>query len=124
MSVIVSTPLLAGAVAWQLDSSPFSFPTTNVLGSNHQIASQSAIKSSIDAARGIVSFSCALPSRAQGAKLKVYNSSGVMVKDFDLQTGASSVQWNVSKNKVAAGIYLACLRYGDVENKIQISIVK
>ena len=124
MSVIVSMPLLAGAVTWTGDSSPFSFPTTNVLGSKHLIASQSVIKSSFDAARGIVSFSCALPSRAQGAKLKVYNSSGVMVKDFDLQAGNSSVQWNVSKNKVAGGVYLASLRYGDVENKLQISIVK
>jgi flagellar hook assembly protein FlgD len=124
MSIVVLAPLLAGAVTWQMDSSPFSFPATSVFGGAHMIASPSAIKSSFDEARGIVSFSCNLPSRAEGAKLRVYNSNGVMVKAFELQTGTSSVQWNVSKNKVAAGVYLASLRYGDVENKIQISIVK
>lgn len=124
MSVVLLMPLLAQAVTWQMDSSPFSFPTVSVLGTTHMIASQTAIRSSFDASRGIVSFSFNLPSTVQGAKLKVYNSGGVMVKAFDLSTQAGSVQWNISKSKVAAGVYLASLRYGDVENKIQLSIVK
>jgi hypothetical protein len=34
------------------------------------------------------------------------------------------VQWNISKNNIAAGIYLASLRFGTVEKTTQISIVK
>jgi hypothetical protein len=124
MSVVVLSPLLVGAVTWQMDSSPFTFPAVSVLNSTHMAGSQMAIKCKYDAAQGIVAFSYDLPSTATAAKLKVYNTGGVMVKSFDLRTGNGTVQWNISKNKVAPGVYMASLKYGNVEKKTQISIVK
>lgn len=83
-----------------------------------------AIKCRYDAARGIVAFSYNLPSKAAGAKLNVYNIGGVMVKNFDLRTGTGMVQWNLSKSSIAPGVYMASLKYGAVEKKTQLSIVK
>jgi hypothetical protein len=124
MSVVVLSPLLVGAVTWQMDSSPFVFPTVSVLNGQHMANAQTAIKCRFDAARGIVSFSYNLTSAAEGAKLKVYNIGGVMVKTFDLPAGTGTVQWNISRNNVAPGVYMASLRYGNVEKKTQLSIVK
>jgi hypothetical protein len=124
MSVMVLSPLLASAVTWQMDSSPFVFPTVSVLNGSHMAVSQTAIACRYDAARGIVSFSYNLTSTAEGAKLKVYNIGGVMVKTFDLRAGTGTVRWNISRNNVAPGVYMASLRYGDVEKKTQLSIVK
>jgi hypothetical protein len=123
-SVVVLSPLLAAAVTWQMDSSPFVFPAVSVLNGSSTAASQTAIRSRYDAARGIVAFSYDLPSTTTAAKLKVYSIAGVMVKSFDLQAGTGTVQWSISKNKVAPGVYMASLRYGNVEKKTQLSIVK
>jgi flagellar hook assembly protein FlgD len=124
VSVVVLSPFLAGAVTWQMDSSPFTFPAVSVLNGNRVAASQTAIKCRFDAVRGIVAFSYDLPATAEGAKLKVYNTGGVMVKRFDLRAGSSAVQWNTSGGSVAPGIYMASLKYGNLEKKIPISIVK
>jgi hypothetical protein len=74
--------------------------------------------------KGVVSIQYSLPQNAKGATLGIYNLSGVRVQSFDLAPGTNMVRWGVSSQRIASGIYLAALRYGTVENKIQISIVK
>jgi hypothetical protein len=124
MSVVALSPLLVQAVTWQLDSSPFSFPTVSSRMGSQAVISQTEFTSTYDAGRGIVSFRFNLPSLTKGATLNVFNHNGVKVRSFDLGQGISSVQWNVSKKTIAAGIYLASLRFGTVEKSTQISIVK
>jgi hypothetical protein len=124
MSGVLLSPLLVGAVTWQMDSSPFSFPAVSTINGNHMIVSQSAIRCNYDAVRGIVAIRYTLPKVAKNAKLNIYNIGGVMIKTFDCAPGSNAIAWNLGSNKVAAGIYLASMRYGNVENKTQISIVK
>jgi hypothetical protein len=66
----------------------------------------------------------ALPAAAKNANLDVFNIDGALVRSFDLQAGSTAVRWDYAKDKVAAGVYVASLRYGEAEKNIQISVVK
>jgi hypothetical protein len=85
---------------------------------------QSILKYKPGMSRGIVTFQYSLPEGTKNAKLMIYSLSGVRVETLDLASGSNSVTWNFSKHKIGAGIYLAAMRFGSFENKIQISIVK
>lgn len=124
MFLMALTPLIAEAVTWSLDSSPFSFPNNSVGKFTQPIGSQLTLKSSFSAARGLVFFRLTLPSLEKGAMLNVFNHKGVKVKSFDVGSGSSVVQWNISKTNVPAGIYLASLKCRGIEKSAQISIVK
>jgi hypothetical protein len=124
LAIVAVTPLPGRAVTWQVDSSPFDFPLLSVLGGKHPGAYQAALRGVYDAGRGIVSFSYRLPPASARAKLRIFNCRGGIVKNFDLDVQAGSVQWNISTSKVAAGVYLASLRCGTIDKKAQISIVK
>jgi hypothetical protein len=124
MFLMALSPLIAEAVTWSVDSSPFLFPTNAVIKNVQSRASQLILKTSFSAARGLVLFRLNLPSLEKSAKLNIFNHYGVKVKSFDVGYGSSVVQWNVSRTNVAAGIYLASLRCGGIEKTTQISIVK
>jgi hypothetical protein len=124
MSGVLLSPLLVGAVTWSVDSSPFSFPTVSTVMGPQALISQTAFKSTYDAGHGIVAFRFNLSSVTKNATLNIFNHNGVRVRSFDVSQGTSAVQWNISRNNIAAGIYLASLRSGTVEKSIQISIVK
>jgi hypothetical protein len=117
-------PFLVGAVTWTADSNQFHWIQTSTINRSLLTASQLAFHYRADLATGSVTILYNLPSRAKGAKINIYNVSGVLLKTFDLQSGSKAVQWNIAKDNAAAGIYVAALRCGDVEKKIQLSIVK
>jgi len=124
VSLVAMSPLLAYAVQWTGDSSPFTFPTVSTIVGQQVVVSQNFLKTTYDAGRGIVAFKFNLPTLTKSATLNIFNHNGVRVKSFDLGQGVSSMQWNISRNNIAAGIYLASLRFGTVEKSTQISIVK
>jgi hypothetical protein len=121
-SVALALPLIAGAATWTITSDPFA--VTAVRYNKISNPAQSILKYKPGASRGIVTFQYSLPEGTKNAKLTIYSLSGVRVESLDLAAGSSSVTWNFSKRKVGAGIYLASMRFGSFENKIQISIVK
>ena len=124
MTMLLLVPLFVGAVTWLGDSNQFRWPITSTTSNSLLKASQIVLQCIPDIAKGIVTIQYKLPSVAKNVKLNIYNVSGVLIQNFDLQPGSSAVQWDYSKNSVAAGIYVASLRYGDVEKNIQISLVK
>ncbi len=117
-------PLIAGAVTWQMDSAPFGFPGTAVKYFRQSDASRAALNCNPSMCNGYVTFQYALPQGAKNARLTIYNLVGKVVESFDLSAEANTVRWGVEKNNVVTGVYLAAMRYGSFENKIQISIVK
>jgi hypothetical protein len=123
VAIAFMAPIIAGAVPWQMDSNPFYFPGVSVKNRVHSPAQISLLCRPV-ISKGVVSIQYSLPQNAKGATLGIYNLSGVRVQSFDLAPGTNMVRWGVSSQRIASGIYLAALRYGTVENKIQISIVK
>jgi hypothetical protein len=123
MAIAFMAPIIAGAVPWQMDSSPFYFPTVSVANRLHAPA-QASLLCRPATSKGVVTIQYNLPQNAKGATLGIYNLSGVRIQSFDLAPGTNVIRWGVSSQRIAAGVYLAALRYGTVENKIQISIVK
>jgi hypothetical protein len=117
-------PLIVGAVTWTADSNQFHWIQTSTINRNLFTASQLDFHYRADMANGNVTILYNLPSRANGAKINVYNISGVLLKSFNIQRGSKAVQWNIAKDNVATGIYVAALQCGDVEKKIQLAIVK
>jgi len=124
MTMLLLVPLCVGAVTWLGDSNQFRWVTTSTTNNSLLEASQTVLQCIPDAAKGIVTIQYKLPAMAKNVKLSIYNVNGVLIQNFALQAGSSAVQWDYSKNSVAAGIYVASLRYGDVEKNIQISLVK
>jgi hypothetical protein len=124
MTMLLAVPFFAGAVIWNGDSNQFRWLGTVTKSDKFLKASQISLRCVPDFAKGTVTMHYALPAAAKNAKLAVYSVSGALVQNFDLQTGSNALQWDYAKNKVAAGIYVASLRYGDVEKNIQLSLVK
>jgi hypothetical protein len=122
--IAVLTPLFVGAVTWQADSGPFSFPSVFIDNSERMHAAQSALRCVPGGAKGIVTFEYRLPAAARGAQLNIYSLGGVLVRNFGLQAGETAVRWSTTESKVASGVYLASLRCGAVEQRIRISITK
>jgi hypothetical protein len=125
MSVMVLSPLFAEAVTWTGTSNAFTFPTVSTKGDVQTAqAPQAALRCRLDAAKGIVTIGYTLPSIIENATLSICNAGGSIVARFNLLPQTNSVQWNISKNTVAPGVYLATMRYGSVKKMTQISIVK
>jgi hypothetical protein len=112
------------AVAWQMDSSPFRWSTSSIKSSGAPAALQIVLQNKVNMASGTVTISYSLPSGAKNAKLRIYGISGKAVKDFDLRPGTGTMQWDIAKENVAAGIYMACMPFGNVVKKAVIAIVK
>ncbi len=123
-ALALAIPLLAGAAQWTIDSSPFDFPNTGVRFNRAAVSSHATLAYKPGVSRGVVTFLYSLPASARAAQLSVYSLSGVLLDRFSLTPAASAVQWNVSKRSVGSGVYLAVMRCGALENKIQLSIVK
>jgi hypothetical protein len=117
-------PLLAGAVDWQMDSSPFSFGSVSIPNGGSARASFPALRCRFDFHRGIVTIRYNMPSFVKGTKISVYNVMGSLVQTFELQRSDNVIEWNVAHQGVAGGVYLAVLRHGNAEARTQLSIVK
>jgi hypothetical protein len=124
MTMLLVVPLFVGAVTWTGDSNQFRWGGTGIQTEKFLKATQFSLRCIPDFAKGMVTIRYALPAAAKNVKLAVYNVSGVLIQNFALQPGSSAVQWYYSKSSIAAGIYVASLRYGDVEKNIQLSLVK
>jgi hypothetical protein len=125
IAVALFIPLLAVAVTWTGDSNQFRWTDgTPALMSNQLAPSPITLQCRSGFLNGSVTFLYNLPSRAPGAKLTIFNVSGALVKSFHLEPGVGSVHWSFVKDRAAAGVYVASMRYGTVDKKIQIAIVK
>jgi hypothetical protein len=122
-AVALMAPLLAGAAQWTINSDAFDFPT-GVKFFRQPVQSRASLTCKPGINKGFVTFQYSLPSGTKNAKLSIYNLSGARVESIDLSPAGTSVMWNITKHRIAAGVYLAAMRYGTFENKIQISIVK
>jgi len=120
----LALPLVASAAQWSITSAPFDFPGVGVRFNKSASPAQSSLTYRSGMSRGLVTFQYSLPEGTKNAKLQIYSLSGVRVESLDLAAGSNSVAWNFSKRKIGSGIYLAAMRFGSFENKIQISIVK
>ena len=116
-------PLMAGAVTWQMDSNQFRWSGTSTTSAGASGA-RIVLQYKVDIAKGTVTIRYGLPSGAKGAKLKIYSISGVVVKDFDLRPGSGTMQWNITRDNVPAGIYVASVPYGGSVKKTVLAIVK
>jgi hypothetical protein len=124
LAVLLAVPFLVGAVTWNGDSNQFRWLGTGTKSDKFLKASQISLRCVPDFAKGMVTIHYALPAAAKNVKLVVFNVNGALIQSFDLRTGSTAVRWDYAKSKVAAGIYVASLRYGDVEQNIQLSLVK
>jgi hypothetical protein len=123
MAIAFMAPIIASAVTWTMNSDLFNFPT-GVRYNKQTISSHAILARKAGINKGIVTFQYSLPAGTKSAKLSIYNISGARVESIDLSPAGTTVLWNTTKRKIAAGIYIAAMRYGSFENKIQISIVK
>ncbi|HUI92053.1 MAG TPA: T9SS type A sorting domain-containing protein [Chitinivibrionales bacterium] len=117
-------PIIAGAVTWQMDSSPFGFPAESVKNPAQSNAMLTAHLCRPVVNNGFVTIQYSLPQNVRGATLTIYNLFGARIQTFDLTPGSNAVRWGVSSHRVVTGVYLAAMRYGTNEEKTKISIVK
>jgi hypothetical protein len=128
----LSAPITAGAepINVEANSNAFTFPapaalTTGVIVSPATLKAISAFQCRAETHAGITMLSYTpIPSSLRNVKMSIFNLAGAQVASFDLKPGSSSVQWSVEKHSVAAGVYWSSIRFGSVEKKIKISIVK
>ena len=121
---MIAAPLVVGAAQWTITSDPFGFPTSGVHFSKPVVNTSASLRYKSGLTRGLVAFQYSLPEGAKSARLTIYNLSGVRIDSFDLPAGSNSAAWNFGNRRIANGIYLATMRYGSLENKIQFSVVK
>jgi len=124
MSVVFVALNLVFAAAWQLDSSPFVFPAVGVASQTATVHEEIAIHCVYEASLGVATIHFNIPSKTSDATISVYNSTGSVVAGFKLNSNQKSIQWNVSKNAVANGVYLVTLKYGAIKKMTQLTIVK
>ena len=125
MALTLLVPLIVNAVVWgPANSNQFRWPVSGVKNAEFTKISQPTLAWKSDVSKGIVTIHYTMSSLIKSAKLDIYNVNGVLIRNFDLGSVKNSIQWNIGKENVAAGIYVASLRYGNVEKNIQISIVK
>jgi hypothetical protein len=117
-------PLIANAVTWQMDSNPFIFPSVSVK-KDISIKENAKIFSALyNAGKGIVTIRYNLPKNTKNAVLEIYSISGLKIKSFTVSSDLKEILWDVTSQKICAGIYIAILKYSSLQNKIQISIIK
>lgn len=124
MTLLLGVPFFVGAVTWTGNSNQFRWIGSGVKNDMLVNASEVSLQCTPDFTQGTMTISYTLPAAVKSAKLVIYSISGVHIQDFDLKSGSAAVRWNFAKAKVAAGVYVASLRYGEVEKNIQMSIVK
>lgn len=102
-------------------SAPFSFPGTGVISQKTFLLGDKAFTcKKTFSGREIISFSWALPVKAENGKISIYSLSGALVKSFPVTAQKGVVNWEASQGKVASGIYLASLSYGPYKRNIKI----
>ena len=124
LAMLLTVPLLVGAVTWTGDSNQFRWLGTGVKNDKFVKANQVYLQCTPDFAQGTMTIHFKLPAAVTSAKLAIYSVSGVHIRDFDPRSGSAAVRWDFAKDKVAAGVYVASLRFGDIEKTIHLSVVK
>jgi len=113
------------AVTWQMDSSPFTFPSLaikdNNAGLGHADLNLRIGKSSHD---GSVEFNFRVPVGSGTSTLCIYSLNGVQIQDYNLSHTLTSVRWDCDKDQVTAGVYIASLKCGVAEKKLRFSIIQ
>jgi hypothetical protein len=118
-------PLIVEAVTWTGDSNQFKWnDDTPVIEANQQIQTKATLQYRAEFSRGSLTILYNLPASVSGARLIIYDVSGSLIKDFALKCGKGAIHWSFESDSVAAGVYVACMRYGTADKKIQIAIIK
>jgi hypothetical protein len=126
----LSAPFVVSAVTSEADSNPFTFP--GVISPTVGIKVAPAVRDALSAFQcraesrsGITTIHyTTVPASIRNAKMTIFNLAGAQVASFDLRPGTSSIQWSIEKHSVAAGVYWSSIRFGSVEKKTKISMVK
>jgi hypothetical protein len=124
LAIAFSAPLLVGAVTLTKDSNIFSFPGIGVKYQVRMNPAQAGFRALPGVRGGAVVLQYKIPQNEKNATLSIYNLAGTTIDVIKLPAGSASVRWNVAKSRSATGIYLAALRYGVVESRLQFSLVK
>jgi hypothetical protein len=123
-AALIAAPLFVGAAQWTISSDPFGFPTSSVRFDKPVSHARAALTYKSGLSKGFINFQYSLPEGAGGARLSIYNLTGMRMVSFDLPAGSNTVMWSFGNRRIAPGIYLATMRCGSLETKIQVSIVK
>jgi hypothetical protein len=68
-----------------------------------------------------MAFSWALPKiKGETGKLSICSVSGKLIKSFNLASNEGNFTWNVSRGKMAGGVYFATLSYGQFKKSLRI----
>jgi hypothetical protein len=124
VALAISVPVLVNAVTLTGESNVFSFPGDAVRYQLKMNASEVGLRALSGINNGSITIQYILPKGIKSANLSIYNVAGARVDVLSLSANSNSIRWAVSKNKIPTGIYLAVLRTGSVEKRIQISVVK
>jgi len=124
VAITLIVPLIAKAVTWQMDSNPFMFPVVSVKKNISLKANNTIFSASYNMAKGVVNLKYNIPFYTKDAALEIYTLSGIKIKSFVLSSWLKEIQWDVRSQKISSGVYFAILKYSNLQNKIQISIIK
>lgn len=120
--LLLALPLAAGAVQWTKESAEFTF-TVGVEKNVQSTTLSPALHCRYDAGKGAAIFRCVVPIEAKKAVFSVYSLSGALISAAEIKAGTSVFEWRASGKKVPAGIYVAVVRYGSADQKLQFSII-
>ena len=122
--VVLLACSFAFAVQWTGTSGSFRWTVTGTLGGGSAPVKQAVLQCRADMVKGLVTIGYRMPSAAPAGKLAIYNVNGLLVKSFAVRPQERSVRWDIASDHVAAGVYVASLRYGAIEYTAQLSIFK
>jgi hypothetical protein len=117
-------PFAVGALTWTEESAEFVFPGAGAVKNPVSAVSPSAFSCRVETRAGISKILYSIPSMARNAKMNVFNATGTLLASFDLIPGAGSVRLNASGHSVAAGVYWAVIKYGNIQKISKFSIVR
>jgi hypothetical protein len=117
-------PFVVYPITWTGESEAFTFPGVRVIQGSVSSVVPFAFTCRIETRAGISKILYSVPSTVRNAKMDVFSASGALVASFDLRPGAGSVRLSAAGGSVAAGVYWAAIRYGNIEKITKFSIVK
>ena len=74
--------------------------------------------------RGAVIIRYAIPREVRNATITVYALNGSCLKTFALRPDTDRIVWDIGRQNIGTGVYIALLHAGNVKKNIKMAIVK
>ena len=121
---VLAVACLAGAVTWEKDSAPFTFPSSGTRETLPAGKCTGVFGCSLNRRSGAVEFVYSLPPGVRDATVSVCTALGREVARVRVGSGGGRVTWAEPAKRMAGGVYVARLTHGSFEQRLRFVMSK